>query len=120
MRAFLKFRAWGVLSDQRKMRRHPTLDDPTALEQAPARGHAPAGSGLAGAELASALEDCLERLGPEQRQAVEMRYSGELDAESGAAQLAIARSTLHVRVFRALEKLRECLGRKGWSAGDLA
>lgn len=120
LRAFLKFRAWGVLSDQRKMRRQPTLDDPTTLEQAPAHGHAAATSGLVGAELAAALEDCLERLGPEQRQAVEMRYTGEVDADPPAAQLSIARSTLHVRVFRALEKLRECLGRKGWSAGDLA
>ena len=120
LRAFLKFRAWGVLSDCRKMRRHSTLADPAALDEIASPGGPALGSALAGAELSAALEDCLERLAPEQRAAVEERYERGEPQPAPPGPRALARSTLHVRVFRALEKLRDCLGRKGWSAGDLA
>jgi RNA polymerase sigma factor (sigma-70 family) len=118
--AFLKFRAWGVLSDLRKRMRtqRTTSTDEVELEPS-APGNGPS-AGIAVAEVASALADCRARLSPEQRVVLEMRYEGAVEAEVIASELGVHRNTVHVRVFRALQSLRECLQRKGYEAGDLA
>ena len=41
------------------------------------------------------------------------------ETEDIAARLTVHRNTINVRIFRALEKLRECMGRKGFEPGDL-
>jgi RNA polymerase sigma factor (sigma-70 family) len=76
--------------------------------------------GLRVAQVEAALEDCRARLTPEQQVVLSMRYEGELESETIANELGLHRNTVHVRVFRALQSLRECLARKGYEAGDLA
>jgi RNA polymerase sigma factor (sigma-70 family) len=117
--AFLKYRAWGVLSDHRKRMRTAlpvveaeSLAEPAAAEPGPERvAHR--------RQLVSALQTCKEKLEGEQRVTLEMRYSSHLDAEEIARRLGVHRNTVHVRVFRALAHLRECLARKGFAPEDL-
>ena len=119
LRAFLKFRAWGVLSDLRKkMRTSPTSTAGDAAFEVVARDPGP-DRGLRNAQLEAALADCRARLSPEQRVVLEMRYEGGRESEAIASELGLHRNTVHVRVFRALHSLRECLARKGVEAGDL-
>ena len=120
LRAFLKFRAWGVLSDHwKRIRRHPmeirTHDD---LDR-PARGPSPATTASV-RQAKEALDDCRARLSPEQRAVLSLRYDEQLETDTIVARTGANRSTVHVRVFRALQSLRECLGRKGFDAGDLS
>lgn len=119
LRAFLKYRAWGVLSDHRKRMRTalPTADLALAPEPADSGRGPQAAAALR--QLARALRDCRERLAPEQRETLALRYEGRLEGEAVAARLGVHRNTVHVRVFRALGQLRECLARKGFAAEDL-
>jgi RNA polymerase sigma factor (sigma-70 family) len=120
LRAFLKFRAWGVLSDHRKrMRTTPTIADPERVPEPRATGAAPDQSAHR-RQLGRALAECSARLSSEQREAIELRYGARMETDAIAARLAVHRNTVNVRVFRALEKLRECLARKGFDAGDIA
>lgn len=119
LRAFLKFRAWGVLSDHRKKMRADRLQtaeiddlELTAPEAGPDRR-------AQGAQMKSALAECRASLSDELRKVLELRYEGGLEAEAIVQRMGIHRNTVHVRVFRALEKLRECLVRKGYEPGDL-
>ena len=119
LRSFLKWRALGVLSDHRKKLRAaaviPVREDPpepAAADPGPDRG-------LRSGEVERALADCRARLSAEQRVVLEMRYEGGREAEAIARELGLHRNTVHVRVFRALQSLRECLGRKGVAPGDL-
>ena len=66
-------------------------------------------------QLAAALEACLERLSPEVRATVLMRFQTGATYEEMAAPLAATADTLQVRVARALRRLRRCLERKGWT-----
>ena len=120
LRAFLKFRAWGVLSDHRKKMRatHIEVRGEETFEVA-ARDPGP-DRGLRVAQVEAALDDCRARLTPEQQIVLSMRYEGGLESETIANELGLHRNTVHVRVFRALQSLRECLARKGYEAGDLA
>jgi RNA polymerase sigma-70 factor (ECF subfamily) len=120
LRAFLKFRAWGVLSDHRKrMRAAPALADPEHVPEMMARDSGP-DQRAHRSQLERALAECKSRLSDEQREAIELRYASRLDSDAIATRLAVHRNTVNVRVFRALEKLRECLARKGFDAGDLS
>lgn len=116
--AFLKYRAWGVLSDFRKRQRARPM--PLTLEQAhdPA-DPAPTRSEGERRQTLAALADCRARLTAEQRATIELRYLEGLDGESIAARLGVHRNTVHVRVHRALSALRECLERKGLLAEDV-
>lgn len=114
---FLKFRSWGVLSDHRKrLRRAPPMVSPTT--ELPGSDRGPERVAELG-QLRRALADCVERLAPEQRSAVVLRYQRQLDSTQIANELGVHRNTLHVRVFRALAALRECLARKGFGMEDL-
>lgn len=119
LRAFLKFRAWGILSDHRKkMRSNPMQpageDPPEAASSRPAPDHV-----ALRAQLCDALLECRTRLVEEQRVVLAMRYEQHLETEAIASELGLHRNTINVRVFRALESLRECMARKGFDAGDL-
>lgn len=114
---FLKFRSWGVLSDHRKrQRRAPPMQSSTT--ELPGRDRSPERVAELG-QLRGALADCVARLSKEQRSVVELRYQRQLETTQIAAELGLHRNTLHVRVFRALAALRECLARKGFGMEDL-
>jgi RNA polymerase sigma factor (sigma-70 family) len=119
LRAFLKFRAWGVLSDHRKHMRValPQVDAELAPERA-AREPSPERA-ASRAQLVRALFECKEKLGDEQRVTLELRYAGHKEADEIARELGLHRNTVHVRVFRALAQLRDCLTRKGFDPEDL-
>jgi RNA polymerase sigma factor (sigma-70 family) len=118
---FLKYRAWGVLSDHRKKMRasrldyrddlEPLLREPAGAEAMPDRAR--------DKEIAAALAECRRRLPPELARVLSMRYDSGLDTESIQSRLGIHRNTIHVRVFRALERLRECMAAKGYGSEDL-
>jgi RNA polymerase sigma factor (sigma-70 family) len=118
LRAFLKFRAWGVLSDHRKKMRARPAQPEIEHDAEDASGAAPESS-VDLAELRSALADCRSHLSEDQRVVLAMRYDGHLEADAIASELAEHRNTVHVRVFRALASLRECMARKGFGAGDV-
>lgn len=116
--AFLKYRAWGVLSDYRKRQRSKSVHTPLqALPLEPAdrargpREHAER------RQLLDALADCRSRLSAEQRATLELRYELGLEGDAAAQHLGVHRNTIHVRVHRALLALRECLERKGLAGG---
>jgi RNA polymerase sigma factor (sigma-70 family) len=118
LRAFLKFRAWGVLSDHRKKMR-ASLTQPEIESEAEDPAGASPESSVDLAELRHALAECRARLVEEQRVVLAMRYDAHLEADAIASELAEHRNTVHVRVFRALASLRECMARKGFGSGDL-
>ncbi len=118
---FLKYRAWGVLSDHRKKMRASKLDyrddlEPLLRERDSAIQSHDRGSGE---EVAGALADCRRRLPAELASVLSLRYDSELDGKSMQRQLGVHRNTIHVRVFRALERLRECMVVKGYGTEDL-
>ncbi len=114
---FLKFRSWGVLSDHRKrLRRAPPMQNSTT--ELPGSDRGPERVAEFG-QMRGALADCVARLSVEQRSVVELRYQRQLESTQIAAELGLHRNTLHVRVFRALAALRECLARKGFGMEDL-
>jgi len=119
LRAFLKFRAWGILSDHRKKMRAnlAQLESDDGLEVA--SGEPAPQRTLERAQLGDALDDCRSRLADEQRTVLAMRYEQRLETEAIASELGVQRNTINVRVFRALASLRECMARKGFDAGDL-
>lgn len=116
--AFLKYRAWGVLSDWRKKERARAVhvDPNPAVERAdPTSGPRERAEHR---QLLEALRDCRTRVSAEQRETLELRYSQGLEGDAIAARLGVHRNTVHVRVHRALIALRECLERKGLSLED--
>lgn len=119
LQAFLKFRAWGVLSDHRKRMRRRMTEERELDKLGSREPRGPDARELAG-ELESALADCRGRLDRRLAVVVELRYDARLEAEVIARELGIHRNTVNVRVFRALAQLRECLTRKGFAPGDVA
>jgi RNA polymerase sigma-70 factor (ECF subfamily) len=67
------------------------------------------------ARLTAALEACLKRLSPDVRATVLLRFQTGSTYEELAAPLAATADTLQVRVARALQALRRCLEKKGWT-----
>lgn len=118
---FLKYRAWGVLSDHRKKMRASKLDYRDDLEPLlPAWERAGLRTaGAAAEEMAAALADCRSRLPGDLARVLSLRYDAGLDGDSIQRRLGVHRNTIHVRVFRALQRLRECLISKGYGAEDL-
>lgn len=93
-------RAWGF--------RSLSADDPPA----PA---APGGTSarVQERELGRALEECLEELPGDQREAFELRHGDGLQYAEIAAALGIPEGTVMSRLHRAREKMRDCLEGKG-------
>ncbi len=124
IRAFLKWRTLGVLSDHRKRRRARVMEtsqhDPEELTLEPAvQGRGPVAAAVA-EQVRDALADCRSRLGADMRAVLALRYDGGLDAGAIADRLGVTRNAIHVRTFRALAALRECLLRKGIDPEDVA
>lgn len=113
LRPYLKFRAWGVLSDHRKRARSRPPDPRSPESDArPDPGPGPA-QRCGDEELARALAECSAALDPALRAVIELRYDARRGTEAIARELGIHRNTVHVRLFRALEHLRKCLDRVG-------
>jgi len=116
-------RAWlfGIANHRcldaiKAMQRHLKLIDPS--EEAVAGFQDPGPGPLEHVDralLIAALEQCLNKLSPEVRATVLMRFQTGATYEEMAEPLAAAADTLQVRVARALRKLRRCLERKGWT-----
>jgi RNA polymerase sigma factor (sigma-70 family) len=119
LRGFLKYRAWGVLSDRRKKKRvdRSSIDEANAPEPAVA-GRGPVGHALERA-LLDALSDCRKRLGSELGSVLRLRFEAQRETHEIADELDVHRNTIRVRVFRALAQLHDCLTSKGFDAGDL-
>jgi RNA polymerase sigma-70 factor (ECF subfamily) len=77
------------------------------------RAVAPVGGGDRAAfeavEERDELKRALEKLSPEEREAVALRYGADLTVPEVAKVTGESRSTVHGRVYRALEKLRDGL-----------
>ena len=120
LRAFLKFRAWGILSDHmRKRRATPAQVEPEEGLELESGDPGPEHDAKS-AQLRDALFDCRKKLVEEQRVVLALRYESHIETEVIASELGVHRNTINVRVFRALQNLRECMGRKGFDVGDLA
>ncbi|MBL8861004.1 MAG: sigma-70 family RNA polymerase sigma factor [Planctomycetes bacterium] len=115
---FVKWRALGVLSDQRKRLRVRSMEHSTEAPAELASGAAGPGASARAAEVRAALEACRERLRPESRAVLALRYEGGLEAEEIALRLGVTRNAIHVRTFRALAALRACLERRGIDPED--
>lgn len=64
-------------------------------------------------ELARALEECLEGLPDDQREAFDLRHGEGFRYAEIAAVLGIPEGTVMSRIHRAREKMRDCLEGKG-------
>ena len=100
LNALRRRRTWGF--------RSLSSDDPPA----PA---APGGTSatVEERELGGALEECLEELPGDQREAFELRHGDGLRYAEIAAALGIPEGTVMSRLHRAREKMRDCLEGKG-------
>lgn len=118
IRAFLKWRTLGVLSDHRKRRRARAMEIAHEAPPEPAvESRGPVSVAIA-AQVRDALADCRERLSEDARAVLALRYEGGLEAGDIAERLGVTRNAIHVRTFRALAALRECLVRKGIDPED--
>lgn len=79
------------------------------------RAGVPAGGEESAAAMArledrDSLRGALERLSPEEREAVALRFGGELSLKEIAAATGESMTTVEGRVYRGLRKLRELMG----------
>lgn len=83
-----------------------------AVERAgvPAGGGEETASAIARIEDRDSLRAALEQLSPEEREAVALRFGGELSLKEIAAATGASTTTAEGRVYRGLRKLREALG----------
>jgi RNA polymerase sigma-70 factor (ECF subfamily) len=71
------------------------------------------------AELKWAMDDCLDRLLPEERAALIHQVLGEESLVGIAETAGVPAPTIGTRVHRARQKMRACLKRKGYEGGEL-
>jgi RNA polymerase sigma-70 factor (ECF subfamily) len=93
----------------RRDRRFPLDDEPGATRAAPEPS---AIDQLSLAQLAEALERCLDELAPATKSAVLLRYREGLRFDEMSVAAAEKAGTLQARVARALPVLRRCLERR--------
>jgi RNA polymerase sigma-70 factor (ECF subfamily) len=70
---------------------------------------------LEGAEVREAIEACLEGVPTQQRMAFVLREVEDLTSEEICKILSVTRTNLGVLIFRARNRLRECLEARGMS-----
>jgi RNA polymerase sigma-70 factor (ECF subfamily) len=70
-------------------------------------------------ELQQAMADCLGRLSPEERMALTLQVLEGRAIEEIAKEANAPLGTAGTRVYRAKQKMRECLERKGYEGGEV-
>jgi RNA polymerase sigma factor (sigma-70 family) len=70
-------------------------------------------------ELQQAMNDCRERLPPEERDALTLQVVENLSLEEIAGRTGVRRATAGTRAYRARQRMRECLERKGYKRGEV-
>jgi RNA polymerase sigma-70 factor (ECF subfamily) len=70
-------------------------------------------------ELQQAMTDCLQRLPPEERDALTLQVVGGLPLEEIGKRTGVREGTVGTRVYRARRRMRECLKRKGYEGGEV-
>jgi RNA polymerase sigma-70 factor (ECF subfamily) len=81
-----------------------------ALERIAAGSEAEDAGGLGGVEQGGDLMTALGGLSEEEREAIALRFGGDLTVPEVAKVLGVKLSTAEGRVYRGLEKLRDALG----------
>lgn len=104
-------RCLDVLKKEGKQIRtvEPMADPPDAVDAGPRPDRL-----FAGRELSSIVEECLEKLTPEARAAILLRFQHELTYPEMAAIVGAREATLQARVTRALPLVKECVERSGY------
>jgi RNA polymerase sigma-70 factor (ECF subfamily) len=70
-------------------------------------------------ELQRAMSDCLGRLPPEEREALNLQVVEGLSLAEVAQRTGAPGRTAGTRVYRARARMRECLKRKGYERGEI-
>jgi RNA polymerase sigma-70 factor (ECF subfamily) len=70
-------------------------------------------------DLQKAMADCLQRLSPEERTALILQIFEDRTLEEIAEQTQVPRATVGTRVYRAKQKMRDCLKGKGYEGGEV-
>jgi RNA polymerase sigma-70 factor (ECF subfamily) len=96
----------------------PNRPDDSPMDRIPSQEPGPGWQSRL-AEIREAMDDCLGRLGPEERtalilQVVEGASLGEIAETAG-----VPAQTVGTRIHRARQKMRACLKRKGYEGGEL-
>ena len=102
-------RSIDILRAEKRADAHRTAVTQEAADAAAA----PALEALTSHEERRALEDCLDALTPEKRDAVLGRFFAHLEYGELAAATGEKADTVRIRVGRAMAELRDCLERKG-------
>lgn len=110
-------RALNVLR-RRKIRGFLSLSRPEEAPPLPAAEDAAAG--VERREVAAALDACRETLPVDQREAFDLRHADGMAYAEIAAATGAPEGTVMSRLYRARQKMRECLRSKGvgWGAGE--
>ncbi len=106
-------RAWLLGSGRRRCARRLAKRSrrQRRLRLVPPAEHAPGpDDAFARAEAARGVRDALERLRPTDREALVLRYQGELSYRDIGAALGIDEATARKRTSRALRRLKDVLG----------
>ena len=111
MTAIVRNRSLDVM---RRTRESPDIDD--ALVANLASDEPDAVERMARRDDAHALHECLGELNPDQRQAISLAFLHGLSHSELAAHLRRPLGTVKTNVRRGLDRLRECLGRRGAGA----
>lgn len=72
------------------------------------------------ARLAPILDDVIQNLGDEDRTAIVLRFFEQRDFRSVGEALGTKEDAARMRVNRALEKLHQLLGKRGWTSSTVA
>lgn len=85
-----------------------------SADEAPAlSGDADASRPIERTELAAALEACRETLPADQREVFDLRHADEMSYAEIAVAVDVPEGTVMSRLYRARQKMRECLESKG-------
>ncbi|MDX1623517.1 MAG: RNA polymerase sigma factor [Gemmatimonadota bacterium] len=103
-------RALNVLR-RRKVRRFLSLSDEESAP--PIAGPGDTAAAVEDRELAAALRECRERLPEAQRETFDLRHDDGMRYAEIATATGVPEGTVMSRLYRARERMRECLEAKG-------
>jgi RNA polymerase sigma-70 factor (ECF subfamily) len=98
-----------IKAERRRRKRFVLVERPPEPTPPPRRPDEGPDEGIDMRQLHARLERCLDRLAPDARSAVLLRFHHELRFEQMAAVCGASAGTLQARVARAMATLRRCL-----------